>query len=209
MLHGQSQSLQLVTKAAELPLTVVEMKRHLRLPVSVNDDDSQLVSMINTATLQTEDYIRKSLITQTWNLFLDGWPRSQQDVWWDGIREGPVGGVHADQLRLPLGPLQSVTHVKTYDDSDVATTFAAANYFVDTAKDRLVLRVGQAWPAFERVANGIEIQYVTGYGKSGTVPTPIRQALRQHVANMYEHRGDEAIPPLSRSLLRPYKEARL
>lgn len=192
-----------------MPLTVVEMKRHLRLPVSVNDDDSQLVSLISTATLHAQDYTRKSFITQTWNLFLDDWPRDKQDTWWDGVREGIVNGVHTGHLRLPLGPLQSIVHIKTYDDADADTTFSSANYFVDTAKDRIVLRQGQAWPVQTRVANGIEIQFITGYGKSGAVPTPIRQALRQHVAHMYEHRGDDTMPSLVRMLLRPYKEARL
>jgi len=202
-------SLALVTGATTQPLTVLEAKRHLRLPASVNEDDALLISLIDAATSSAEDYTRRSFVTQTWKLFLDDWPKSVRDEWWNGVREGPIGGVHTGELRLPLGPLQSVTHVKTYDDSDVATTFSAASYYVDTAKERIVLRQGQAWPTWERVANGIEIQYVTGFGEMGTVPSSIRRALREHVAYMYEHRGDDAMPMVSRALLRPFKEARL
>jgi len=202
-------SLKLITEATKFPLPVVETKRHLRLPVSVNDDDALLGHLLSVAVASGEDYTRKSFCTQTWQLLLDGWPTSVNDKWWDGVRTGPVSGVLTDELRLPLGPLQSVTHVKTYDDADASTTFAAANYFVDAVKDRIVLRSGQAWPTFTRVANGIEIEYVTGYGNSGAIPPAIKQALREHVAHMYENRGDEAIPQLSRSLMRPFKEARL
>jgi uncharacterized phiE125 gp8 family phage protein len=106
--------------------------------------------------------------------------------------------------------LVSVTHVKSYDDSDTATTFDSAKYFVDTANTppRIVLRDGQSWPTGLRAANGLEIQYVAGYGSNDTdVPEPLRLAIMQIITANYENRGDEAVkmPSIVNSLVSPYK----
>ena len=112
---------------------------------------------------------------------------------------------------LPRSPVVSVTHIKTYDDSDVATTYAASNYYVDNAREpsRVVLRTGETFPTALRVANAIEVEYVSGYSSQYNIPEPIKLGIMQHIAFLYEHRGDmynasQPYPPMLRSLYAPY-----
>ena len=105
----------------------------------------------------------------------------------------------------------SVTSVSTFNDSDTETTMAASKYYVDSAREpaRIVLRQGETFPTALRVANAIKVVYVAGYSSQYSIPEPIRMGILQHIAYMYEHRGDmyEAsapIPPLLKSLYAPY-----
>ena len=68
--------------------------------------------------------------------------------------------------------------------------------------------MGQSWPTGLRAANGIEIQYVAGYGSNDTdVPEPLRLAIMQIITFNYENRGDEKgqFTSLVNSLVAPYK----
>ena len=98
------------------------------------------------------------------------------------------------EITLPYPPLLSVTHVKTYDDNDVATTWAASNYFVDTTSipGRIVARDGVSLPVATRVANGFEIEFVAGYGDDeADVPETVRTGILIMAAHLHEHRGDD------------------
>jgi len=104
-----------------------------------------------------------------------------------------------------------VTHVKTYDDADNATIFASTRYYVDKARQpaRVVLRTGETLPTALRVANAIEVQYVTGYSSANAVPEPIKFAIYQVLTYLYEHRGDmyegkTSLPATATKLLAPY-----
>ena len=107
--------------------------------------------------------------------------------------------------------MTSVTSVSTFDDSDTETTMAASKYYVDTAREpaRVVLRQGETFPTALRVANAIKVVYVAGYSSQYSIPEPIRMGILQHIAHLYEHRGDmyeaqSAYPPMLRSLYAPY-----
>ena len=165
-------ALVLVTPPASEPVTLAEAKAHLRVETAA--DDALIAILITTARQSAEQWLNRALLAQTW--------RAQ----WDGAPEGDV-------LELPKAPLQSVVHVKTYDDADAATVFAASNYFVDTARQpgRVVLRLSAAWPVTSRTAGGFEVQFVAGYGAlASDVPAAIRQGILVHVASLYTMRGD-------------------
>jgi len=91
---------------------------------------------------------------------------------------------------LPRPPLVSVTHFKSFDEDNTATTFATSNYHVDTSSEpgRLALKRGKTFPSASdlRTVNAYEITYVAGYGSSrDDVPTPIKQAIKLLVAQGY------------------------
>lgn len=179
------------------PISTAEAKTHLRVDTST--EDSYIDGLITISRQLCEQYTNRAFITQTWKLFLDKWPISQNKEWWSGVKELPVNYEQdSGSIDLPKAPLQSVTHIKTYNDEDTATTFSSSNYYVSTysgdeaPKGRITLRRGQVWPTFERVADGIEIQFVCGYGDAGSdVPRQIRRAIEEEVAYRYEHRGDK------------------
>lgn len=184
---------QLVTDYTVLPVTLAEVKNALKLSVSDTADDALLFGLIRTATDACQEYTGLSLLTQTWRRYLDCFPVKPME-WWDGVRQGALITEYRSSIELNKSPIQSVTHLKTYTDADVASTFAPSNYYVDTASKpaRLVLRNTAIWPTdILRVANGIEIEFIAGYGSSqNAVPHGLRQGILQHIAAMYENRGD-------------------
>lgn len=178
-------SFKLVTAPAVEPVTLAEVKTHLRM--DTGDADALITSLITAAREWTENYTGRAFINQTWRMWLDNWPLPNRD------------GISC--VILSRAPLLSVSSVKVYDEDDNSTTWSADNYFVDTAREpgRLALRTGAVWPTFERSANGIAIEYVAGYGSAASnVPETIKTAIKQLVAHWYEHRGDAVLSPSNR-----------
>jgi hypothetical protein len=186
-----------VAEPALFPVSLNEAKKQLEIDDSDTSHDAYLQGLIQAATDEAERFTGRSLITRTYKNFWDKWPASpSQEIWWEGVREGPetlLGGSKRD-FELPRPPLQSVTHVKTYDDNDTATTFSSDKYFVsapDSGPGRIVLRRSESAPTIERVADGLEVQWLAGYGDNpGDVPEPIRHGILMTVAWAFTNRGD-------------------
>lgn len=187
------------TAPAKQPVTMDEARAYLRLETDDIDEDPVIAGDLVAAVDQAETYLGRSLITRTLTWVMDGWPRTKVAPWWDGVREGSISDMyeHERSLDVPRPPLQSVTSIKTYDDADVATVFAASKYFVDAASDepgRIVLRDAAETPAPTRVANGIEIIFIAGYGDDEAfVPEAIRQGILRMTTHLYENRGECSI----------------
>jgi len=188
--------IELVTPPAITLLLSSEVKAQLNIADDVIDDDALILGYIISGIETCEKFTGRSLINRTYNLFLDNWPSDRsKEPWWDGVREGSISELTRTKkwIELPRPPLQSITSITSYDDSDVATVWAASNYFVDTASapGRVVLRTGASIPTITRVANGLQIQFVSGYGESqNDVPEDLRLGIMQIVAYLYEHRGE-------------------
>ena len=182
------------------PLALSDVKAYLR--VSGSGEDTLISTMIQAAREFCEEFTGRALITQTLTLTLDA-TNEIDDPLFEGTRTGPYINFYKDFITLPKPRVQSVTTVKTFADDDSATTFASSKYFVDTSRDpaRVVLRTGETWPTALRVANAIEVVYIAGYGNAGTdVPAPLRLGMLQHVAYLYDQRGDMKDYQQSRSL---------
>jgi len=193
------------------PVTLQEVKEYLRLEDSV--DERNLQPMVEAARSYAEEYMNRALMSQTLVLYLDSFS-DKDDPLWEGVRTGPYMNFHKDYIVLPKSPVSSVTSLKTYDDEDTATTFAASRYYVDTASvpARIVLRTGESFPTALRVANAIEVTYVAGSTSPYSVPEPIRLGVLQHIAFLYEHRGDmgeylqaRSVPPMIKTMYAPYR----
>jgi hypothetical protein len=190
------------------PVTLQEVKEYLRVDDST--DERIIRPFIETARRFCEEHTGRALMTQTLVLYLDAFQDSF-DPLWEGLRTGPYLNYYKNYVVLPRCPVASVTHVKTYDDSDTATTMDATKYYVDNAREpaRIVLRTGSSFPTALRVANAIEVKYIAGYTSQYNIPEPIRLGILQHIAFLYEHRGDMydakmPYPPMLRSLYAPY-----
>lgn len=209
-------TLTLTTAAAQLPLSLGELKAQLRLEDDQVQEDALLMAMLRSAVESCERFTGRALMTQTWTLFRDAWPGAPDAALHEGLSEAPSHELPAAGIALPKPPLQSVVHVKTYDETDVATIWGAGNYFVDTAREpgRLVARRGGSLPLPTRAANGIEIRFVAGYGADpADVPEALRQGLLMLAAHLYEHRGEDPEQAMQASgafgLWRPYRVLRL
>lgn len=189
--------LTLVTPPTAAPVALPEVKAALKLEDDQTDDDAVLAGLIRVAAEECEKFTGRALMSQTWQLFLDAWPGDDSEALWEGLREGPETWLQGKPaaIELPKPPLQSVSHVKAYDDSDVGTAWAASNYFVDAATEpgRIVPRTGAAAPTITRTANGLEVQFVAGYGAAPhDVPEALRQGMVEMVKAIYDGCDDTA-----------------
>lgn len=161
--------LELVTAPTNEPVSVGQLKDHSRIDWSV--EDALIDGYVAAARLQIEDELKRALITQTWDLYLDGWS--------------------SFPLVFPLGNLQSVTSIKYYDEDDSEATYSSSNYQVSTGDPgRVTLKTSSTLPSTTlRPMDGVIIRFVCGYGDAASdVPAPIRAAIQLRAATLYENR---------------------
>lgn len=173
----QVQGLQLASAGAPAvePLTVADLKKHLR--VDGVDEDGYLGTLIIAARELAEIFTRRAFVTQTWDLYLDCFPT-------DG------------EIRLPRPPLQTVSFVKYTDLGGTLQTLDPSTYIVDTASEpgRIALAYLKFWPTFRQVANSILVEFKAGYGDDATkVPARVVQAMKLTIGSWYANR--ESVGP--------------
>lgn len=169
--------LELVTGPTVEPVSAGELADQVR--VDATDELALMAGYITAAREYVEQtLLSRAMLTQTWALWLDGWPTN-------------------GRLRLPYAaPLQSVTAVTYYDEDDTEATFASGSYFVNTVSrpGALVLRDDATWPTTTlRRVNGVKVTYVAGYTAASSVPQRWKQAILLLAADMYEHREDTLV----------------
>lgn len=173
-------ALKLKTPPATEPVTVQEVKDYLRITDTADD---VLLNLLTSAIRQKcEAVTRRALVTQTWTLFLDGFPkRERNSAPKEGYFQLPVD--HFDQVQsvieIPRPPLQSITFIKTYDTANAVLTFDITKVLVDAHSEpgRIALNQGQAWPTNLRNLNSVEIEFVAGYGTASAVPEAIKSGM--------------------------------
>jgi len=200
--------LQITTAPTVEPLTLQEVKEYLRVEDST--DERVIRPFVETVRRLAEEHLGRALMTQTLSLFVDAYDELA-DPLWEGMRTGAYLNYYKNYINLPRTPVTSVTSVSTFDDSDTETTMASSKYYVDNVREpaRVVLRQGETFPTALRVANAIKVVYVAGYTSAYAVPEPIRMGMLQHIAYLYEHRGDmydakSPLPPAIKTLYSPY-----
>jgi len=142
--------------------------------VAATYEDTLLTSIITAAREQVEDITGRSLITQTWDYYLNSFPRD-------------------NHITLPFGNLQTVTSVAFTDsDGTVTTLTAGTDYLVEANGEtfgRLVLPYGMTWPSDTLYpSNPIAIRFVCGWTSAALVPFKIKAAMLLVASDLYENR---------------------
>lgn len=149
------------------PVATADARAHCRAPSS---DDTYIASLVKVARRMCEQQTGRYLITQTWDVLLDYWPRKGTIV-------------------LPVSPLQSVTHVKYYDGANVQQTLASSQYQVAAGlAPRIEPVFGVTWPVLYDRMQAIEIRCVVGYGNASAVPDALKHWIMVMVGHWYENR---------------------
>lgn len=180
------------------PVQLSDIKAHLR--VSDTDEDTLISSLITAARVHVEHLLMRKMITQSWAYFLDQWPDN-------------------DTINLPLNPVQSLNSIAVFDKDNNSIIVPPSEYYVDLAGDpcRVVWLAAGNRPKPNRVANGIEVKFTTGYGDNpGDVPEPLKQAITLLVSHWFERRepvevGElpAQVPMMISTLLAPYRSLRI
>jgi len=165
-------ALVIVTEPSEEPITLDQAKQHLR--IDTEDDDTLILGLIKVAREYAETATRRALMTQTWNYYLEDWPKE-------------------DHIDLPMAPLQSIgaTGITYENSSGGVTTLTTGYYEVDTLSvpGRVVLGYNESWPtATLNVSNPICIKFVAGHGTPDDVPEMIKSGMKIDLADLYEQR---------------------
>lgn len=168
-------ALKLVIPPIIEPVSLEEAKLHCR--VETDADDSIIEGWIKTAREYCEKFQNRAYCQQTWELWLDDFPK--------------VG-----QLQIPRPPLILVDSIKYYDVDDVEYDFDPTEYFVDTKNEPgwVALNYGSTWPSETlRPANGVCITFTAGYepgeyDDAENVPSDVKSAIKLLIGHWYENR---------------------
>jgi uncharacterized phiE125 gp8 family phage protein len=178
----------IITEPSVEPISLDEAKLHLKQD-DIDDDDESIIENLAEARTAAENYLSRSLISQTWRQTFCNW-----------------------RLVLERPPHRSISAVRYVDYDGATQTIASTEYQADLSGDqpaRIVPAYGRVWPDFRtETLNPVTVEFVAGYGDSGaSVPPPIRSAIKLMLTHLYMHRGDESVelPQSIRFLLDPYR----
>lgn len=184
--------LEIVTAPTVEPVSTEDAREWCR--VAHNADDLTLDSLVTAARVLLEREFSRQICTATWRLTLPYFP-----CW---------------TLRVPLGPVASITSIQYVATDGTTTTLSSSLYSVDTSRDPCVVTpaYGQVWPATRCQNRAVLVNFTAGYGGQADVPKPVRQAILFCVANWYAERGDGTptdIPQVARTLMNAYWSGQL
>lgn len=167
--------LEIDTAALVEPVSTAEAKTQARIDIS--DDDAYVDTLIASARAYVENKTGRQLISQTWLLYLDCFPRV---------------------IKVPKAPLQSVTQIDYIDTDGNSQTLSSSVYTVNAKRDpgEIVQAYGESWPATRTVPNAVTVTFVAGYGDAATdVPEDLIHAMQMLIAHRYDDRtGDLEVP---------------
>jgi uncharacterized phiE125 gp8 family phage protein len=180
-----------LTAPTVTPLTLAEVKKHLRV---VDTDEDDIIAIYLKAATDWADgewgFLGRALVTQTWRLTIDEFPDAE--------------------IKIPLPPLQSVTQVVYDDPAGVAQVVNTADYYVDTDSEPgwVVPIANVSWPTPLDAVNAVRIDFVAGYPPStdsppdlaANIPFNIKAGLLLVIANMYENRETDVVGTIASKL---------
>jgi uncharacterized phiE125 gp8 family phage protein len=214
----------IVTQPAVEPVSLSDMKAHLRLGAGHAVDNEYITDLIAAARAYFEERTGRCVINQTWRTVLDKFPfRRANDDWWDGVREGAFNELtQGGAIKLNRPPFVSVSSVKYWDRTETLVTLDPTKYRLNANDGTIKPKTGYPWPVDLRDEDAVEVEYVSGYGAAAlNVPRSIRQALMIIAAHWYENReiilqGNAAVtmlvgevPETFNSIVAAYKVHRL
>ena len=185
-------SLDLITPSTEEPVSLAELKAHLR--VAHGDEDAAIAAYGLAARRAVEERGGLALVSQDWRLALDRMP--------EGV------------LVLPRSPVFSVISVCVIDRAGLSSLVPASLYEVEAgAAGRLVAR--GAWPYSDRQIARVRIDFTAGWPSAADAPEELKLAVKMLAAHFYENREGAlaerlfSTPQTVDALIAPYRRVRL
>jgi uncharacterized phiE125 gp8 family phage protein len=189
--------LQLITPAAEEPVSLIEAKLHLR--VDANDDDALIASLITAARQAAETLTGRQMVTARWRLVLDGFPEAACM----GVSSAQSFSLPAHAVLLAKCPVQAVVSIQYLDMNGSAQVLPESSYVVDSACEpaRITPVFGVTWPASLPQIGAVTVTFDAGYGLASAVPEGIKSWVKLRVGSLYAHR--EEVSTLTRGRIDP------
>jgi len=188
----------LVTSSTGEPITLEDLKAHLRIMPGETEDDDYLNALISMSREYVEQVTNRKLMPQSWKLYLDAWPDK-------------------DYVQLPYGKVVSVpsTGIVYTNSTGDSTTFSSTAWSASTASDpgRVYLEYDSDWPTVTLDnKDPISVEFVCGYSTRAKIPGSIKHAMKVVCSNYYENRESivtgmtvTASIPIVKALLQPHR----
>jgi len=146
-----------------LPVTLAEVKSHLRLNVNDPTHDENLTLLTEAAAERLEQDLDRQLITATYLQTQFKWNEPDTSV----------------EVRLRSRAVLSVSSVKYVDSDGADQTLDTADYVFDSARGSLFPVSGGQWPGVQHEnPNAISIAFTAGYGSdAGCMPRLFKAAI--------------------------------
>jgi uncharacterized phiE125 gp8 family phage protein len=153
----------------EEPLTLAEMKEHLR--VDTDAEDAYITALIPAARTMLEQETGRAFLQQSLRLRLDGAPSSRD-------------------ILLPRAPLQSVSAIQYINTAGATIAFASpVDAITESTPGRISLRDGYDWPSDVAArAGAFWIDYIAGAASVEALDPRIVHAVRFLVSHWYANR---------------------
>lgn len=169
----------LVTAPSSEPVTVAELKEHLRIDTS--DDDTYLGLLIKAARQSIESEQNRAMISQVWRYKCEYFPC---------------------EFQLLPSPVTAITSI-TYIDLDGDTqTLSASVYQTDLTGvvGRVRLAYNQTWPNVRGGDyGGVTVNFTAGAANAAAVDETDKHCIKLLCGHWYESReavGDQAMPEI-------------
>lgn len=189
---GQSLRVGLSQSSAPASEPISTAVAKLQLRVDGSTDDTLIETLCAAAREYVEDRTQRKLITQTWDLKLD---------------QFPVRGAGQPAIVLPFLPVASISSITYTAEGGSSTVLNSALYTTDillgpnAGPVRIVPAFEQAWPSTRAVINAVVVQFVCGYGASGTsVPGGFLAAMKLLIGHWYTNRESVVVGAISSEL---------
>jgi len=207
-------ALTVVTPPASEPITLPDLKLHLRVDAGDTSQDTNLAAYLSAVRAWIERIAGIAFLAQTLEWAIDQFP------WAEGAAQRLAGGWPSSgftplrtpgdnrfgSIQLPRPPLVSIGSVKYLDASGTLITMDPSLYLVDarSTPGRLTPAYGTWWPTTRWQPNAVIVQYAAGYANAAAVPADWAQALRLAAGAMWEYREDlvDGGTPVETGLLR-------
>ncbi len=190
----QNKFISVETAPSVEPVSVDDFKAFTK--VSGDTDDGVIEDILKAARVACEQYCSRPFVNTTYKQTQDGFEY-----------------INGYFIRLLKKDVQSVTSVKTYNQSNASTTFSTDYYFLDKASSEIVVNEGITIPT-TRVRAGVEIIYISGFGATAaSVPQDVKHAILMYAQTIYDfNRNVEQLittqyqmPEGAKTLLNPYR----
>ncbi len=175
-------SLRIVTNATSEPVTLDELKHHLRLSTVDTSEDTLLNSLIVVARSMAENYTKRQFLPAQWRMVLENFPGAT------GLIELPRPPLTTLACGTSTGVI--VTYIKDTTIVDDSTTIPSTVFAIDMDSEpgRIYPIYDNEWPSCvtDQKKDAVQITYISGYA---TVPEPIKLWIKMKAGDLYENRG--------------------
>jgi len=165
--------MKLITPPTSEPITLAEGKIHLKIETADTTEDVWIEdTLIPAARQMVEEYTRRALLSQTWELQMDSF--------------------NEIEYSLEKTPVISITSVKYYDEDSTEQTLSSDNYILDQSNEpnKIALAYDKSWPSNRGFTNDVKIRFLAGYASAALVPGPLKSAMLLMIGHLYENRED-------------------